>query len=49
MRIKGLIVIIVAAFIHTTKTMQMPEDNADDNTGTDLAGMKRLFNDTLSG
>jgi hypothetical protein len=26
----------------------MPKDNADDNTGTDLSGMKRLFNDTLS-
>jgi hypothetical protein len=24
-----------------------PEDSADDNVGTDLDGMKKLFNDTL--
>jgi hypothetical protein len=38
----------VFVFIQTAWGIQMPKDNADDNTGTDLSGMKRLFNDTLS-
>jgi hypothetical protein len=38
----------VFVFIQTAWAKSMPTDSADDNTGTDLSGMKRLFNDTLS-
>jgi hypothetical protein len=43
-----IVLCFVLVFIQMAWTKSMPTDDANDNTGTDLSGMKRLFNDTLS-